>query len=42
MKPVFKNIYTKGFGMWWNENGVIIDLYFQYEHIDGGSNGAPF
>ena len=42
MKSAFKNIYIENFGMWWNENGVIIDLHFQYELIDGGRNGASF
>ena len=42
MKTALKNVYIETGGMWWNENGVIIDLYFQYEHIDGCSNGAPF
>lgn len=42
MKSAFKNVYIENFGMWWNENGVIIDLHFKYKHIDGGSNGASF
>ena len=42
MKSAFKNVYIENFGMWWNENGVIIDLHFQYELIDGGRNGASF
>lgn len=42
MKSAFKNVYIENFGMWWNENGVIIDLHFKYELIDGGSNGASF
>ncbi len=42
MKGAFKNVYIENFGMWWGENGVIINLHFQHEHIDGGSNGASF
>ena len=42
MKAAFKNVYIENFGMWWDENGVIIDLHFQYEHIDMGRNGASF
>ena len=42
MKAAYKNVYIESFGMWWNENGVTIDLHYQYEHIDGGSNGASF
>ena len=42
MASAFRNIYIETFGMWWQENGVIFDLDFKYEHIGGGSNGAHF
>lgn len=42
MKAAFNNVYIEDFGMWWDDKGVIIDLHFKYEHIDGGSNGASF
>ena len=42
MAKAFKKVTISNFGMWWQENGVIMDLQFSYEHIDGGSNGAKF
>lgn len=42
MENAFKNVYIKNFGMWWQEDGVVFDLDFCYEHIGGGSNGATF
>ena len=42
MASVFRNVYIKTFSIWWQENGVIIDLDFKYEYIDGGSNGGHF
>ena len=42
MVSAFRNVYIETFGMWWQENGVIFELDFKYEHIDGGSNGAKF
>ena len=42
MAKSFKKVTIENFGMWWQENGVIMDLQFSYEHIDGGSNGAKF
>ena len=42
MKAAFENVYIESFGIWWSEKGVIINLHFKYEHINGGSNGALF
>ena len=42
MAKAFKKVTIENFGMWWNENGVCMDLQFSYEHIDGGTNGAKF
>lgn len=42
MKHAFKKVTIGDFGMRWKENGVIIELDFFYEHIDGGRNGAKF
>ena len=42
MAQAYKKVVIENFGMWWQENGVIMDLQFSYEHIDGGTNGAKF
>ena len=42
MAKAFKKVAIENFGMWWKENGVIMDLQFSYEHNDGGTNGAKF
>ena len=42
MAKAFKEITISNFGMWWFEDGVCMDLQFNYEHIDGGTNGAKF
>ena len=42
MAKAFKKVIIENFGMWWQENGVIMDLQFSYEHNDGGTNGAKF
>ena len=42
MAKAYKKVVIENFGMWWQENGVIMDLQFSYEHIDGGTNGAKF
>ena len=42
MAKAFKKVTIENFGMWWKENGVIMDLQFSYEHNDGGTNGAKF
>ena len=42
MAKAFKKVIIENFGMWWQENGVVMDLQFNYEHIDGGTNGAKF
>ena len=42
MAKAFKKVIIENFGMWWQDNGVVMDLQFNYEHIDGGTNGAKF
>ena len=42
MAKAFKKVTIENFGMWWKENGVVMDLQFNYEHNDGGTNGAKF
>ena len=42
MAKAYKKVIIENFGMWWNENGVAMNLQFSYEHIDGGTNGAKF
>ena len=42
MAKAFKEVAIENFGMWWQENGVVMDLQFSYEHINGGTNGAKF
>ena len=42
MAKAFKKVTIENFGMWWKENGVIMDLQFSYEHNDGGTNGSKF
>ena len=42
MKSAFKSVHIESFGVWWDENIVIINLNFQYELINGGRNGASF
>lgn len=42
MESAFENVYIEAFGVWWQEDGVVFELDFKYEHIDGGSNGAKF
>lgn len=42
MAKAFKKVTVENFGMWWQENGVVMDLQFSYEHNDGGTNGAKF
>lgn len=42
MASAFRNVYIETFGMWWQENEIVFDLDFRYEHINGGSNGAYF
>ena len=38
----FKKVIIENFGMWWQENGVVMDLQFSYELNDGGTNGVKF
>ena len=42
MAKAFKKVIIENFGMWWQDNGVVMDLQFNYEHNDGGTNGAKF
>ena len=42
MAKAFKKVIIENFGMWWQDNGVVMDLQFSYEHNDGGTTGAKF
>ena len=42
MAKAFKKVIIENFGMWWQKNGVVMDLQFSYELNDGGTNGAKF
>ena len=42
MAKAFKKVTIENFGMWWQDNGVVMDLQFNYELNDGGTNGAKF
>ena len=42
MAKAFKKVTVENFGMWWQENGVVMDLQFNYELNDGGTNGVKF
>ena len=42
MAKAFRNVTISNFGMWWFEDGVAMDLHFNYEHLNGGTNGAEF
>lgn len=42
MTKAFKKIIIENFGMWWQENGVCMDLQFSYELNEGGTNGVKF
>ena len=42
MAKAFKKATIENFGMWWQENGVVMDLQFNYELNDGGTNGVKF
>ena len=42
MVKAFTEVTIGNFGMWWRDNGVCMDLQFEYKHINGGSNGAKF
>ena len=42
MAKAFKKVTIENFGMWWQENGVVMDLQFSYELNDGGTNGVKF
>lgn len=42
MAKAFKTVTIEDFGIWWRDVGVVIQLNFCYEHINGGSNGATF
>ena len=42
MQKAFKKVIIENFGMWWQENGVVMDLQFSYELNGGGTNGVKF
>ena len=42
MTKAFKKVTISNFGMWWQDNGVVMDLQFNYELNDGGTNGVKF
>ena len=42
MAKAFKKVIIENFGMWWQDNGVVMDLQFNYELNDGGTNGVKF
>ena len=42
MQKAFKKVIVENFGMWWEENGVVMDLQFSYELNGGGTNGVRF
>lgn len=42
MAKAFREVTISNFGIWWNDEGVSMDLHFNYIHNSGGSNGAEF
>lgn len=42
MAKAFTEVTISNFGIGWRDNGVSIDLHFNYVHINGGSNAAHF
>ena len=42
MAKAFTEVTISNFGMWWSDDGVCMDLHFNYIHNGGGSNGAEF
>ena len=42
MAKAFKKVTISNFGMWWQDNRVVMDLQFNYELNDGGTNGVKF
>ena len=40
MAKAFKKVTVENFGMWWQDNGVVMDLQFNYELNEGGTNGV--
>ena len=42
MAKAFKKVTISNFGMWWQDNGVVMDLQFSYELNDFGTNGVKF
>ena len=42
MAKAFKEVTISSFGMGWSDEGVGMSLHFNYDHIDGGSNGVDF
>lgn len=42
MSKAWKEVNIDTFNIWWNEEGAELEMYFTYEHIDGGHNRAEF
>ncbi len=42
MAKAFQEVTISNFGIWWSDEGVCMDLHFNYVHNSGGSNGAEF
>ena len=42
MAKAFTEVTISNFGIWWSDEGVCMDLHFNYVHNSGGSNGAEF
>ena len=42
MQKAFKKVIIENFGMWWQENAVVMDLQFSYELNSFGTNGVKF
>lgn len=42
MAKAFKEVSISTFSMWWQEDGVVFNLHFNYTLNDYGSNGVEF
>ena len=42
ISKAFTEVTISNFGIWWSDEGVCMDLHFNYIHNSGGSNGAEF
>lgn len=42
MRHAWKEVRIETFNIWWKPVGCELEMYFNYEHIDGGHNGAEF